>query len=54
MTSYAAKAAFRLRKVDKVQVLLLEHFGTFAEMSNPVVTDKVLRISRIKYLAPML
>jgi hypothetical protein len=54
MASYEAKAAFRLSKVDKVQVLLLEHSGTFAEMSNPVVTGRVFNISLIKYLAPIL
>ena len=52
--SYTAKTAFSLINVDKVQVLLLEHSGTFAEMSNPAVTGKDLSISRIKYLAPIL
>ena len=37
-----------------MQVLLLEHSGTFAVMSNLAVSGKDFSISRIKYLAPML
>ena len=54
MTAYAANTAFRLRNVDKVQVLLLVHSGTFAGMPNLTVSGKVFSISLIKYLAPML
>ena len=39
--------------MDKVQVVLLAHEGTFASMPNLDVTDKDFSISRIKYLAPM-
>ena len=40
--------------MDKVQVVLLAHEGTFASMPNLDVTGKDFRISRIKYLAPIL
>ena len=53
-TAYAVSSALRLISVAKVQVVLLEHEGTFASMSNLDVTGKDFRISRIKYLAPML
>ena len=55
--SYAAKdisSAFRLMSVDNVQVLLLLHGGTFASMSNLELSSRDLKISLIKYLAPML
>ena len=54
LPAYAAIAAFRLIKVDKVQVVLLAHSGTFASVSNLTVSGKDLRISLTKYLAPML
>ena len=53
-TSHAVITAFNSSKVDKVQVVLLAHPGTFAWMSNLSVSGKDLRISRTKYLAPTL
>ena len=52
-TAYYASSALRLINVAKVQVVLLEHEGTFASISNLDVTGKDFSISRIKYLAPM-
>lgn len=43
-----------LINVDKVQVLLLAHGGTFASMANLSVAGKDFKISRIKYHALML
>ena len=51
---YAARTAYRLVSVDKVQVLLLAHEGTFASTANLSVAGKDFKSVRIKYLAPML
>ena len=51
---YAASSAFRLSDVDKVQVVLLVHWGTFASMPNPTFAGKDFKISRMKYRAPIL
>ena len=40
--------------MDKVQVLLLAHAGTFASMANLSVSGKDFSISLMIYLAPML
>jgi len=44
----AAGSAFILRSVDKVQVLLFKHSGTFAEMPCLAVSDKDFTILRTK------
>ena len=47
-------SAWRLIRVDRVQVLLLLHWGTFASMRNLSVAGTDFNISLIKYLPPML
>ena len=53
-TAKGVSSAFKLIKVENVQVLLLAHWGTFASMPNLSVTEQDFRISLMKYLAPML
>ena len=56
LSHQAAITSLRLMSDDKPQVLLWESSGTFARTSCSVVIDsfRVFKISRIKYLAPIL